>query len=67
MSNEVKKTEKISVVITKEERQFLNDCLAFYYSEGSPLSMSSLIKQLCFDRRNAMFLDLEYATGRSKA
>ena len=60
-----KRTEKVTVVMSKEERQFLNDCLSFYYAEGSPMSMSSLIKQLVFDHRNGLFRDLEHATGRS--
>ena len=58
-----KRTEKISFVVSKEEKQFINECLAFYYGEGSPMSMSHLIKMLMFDDRNALFQDLRFATG----
>lgn len=61
--SKTKRTEKISFVVSKEEKQFINECLAFYYTEGSPMSMSYLIKMLMFDDRNALFQDLRGATG----
>jgi len=64
-NQKTKKTEKLSFVISKNERQFLNECLAFYYGEGNPMSMSSLVKLMIFDDRNALFQDLRFATGNS--
>ena len=60
-----KKTEKITVVVSKSQKKFLNDCVSFYYAEGAPISISLLVSQLVFDERNGLFKDLEYATGRA--
>ena len=54
---------KITVVLTDIERQWLDDCRAFYFGEGRPVTISGLVRELMFDNRNKQFRDLNYALG----
>jgi hypothetical protein len=54
--------EKMTVLIDKEQRQFLNNCMAHYYQQGAPMSMSSLIKKLIFNERNGLTEELKRKT-----
>jgi len=54
---------KVTVVLNDEERKFLDDCRAFYFGEGRPVTISGLVRELIFDNTNRQFKDLNYALG----